>query len=199
MTSGLTKTAESEFPMKQSYKTKKLQIERQDVRTASWRFGTKAVKGTEHSYSVKDANFPSLNKWSFAVRVPRKAYGNIVVQPILAPSKKVWAGLDRKAVVLVRATKNPFRSRVYCKLNLADPSRDKTKQGTRRGDRDALPKWFKQFRWRMRLKQTVTTTRGRDANAQVVFMDFDDHDTMLKLYFALKVWVMEEDFSFNHG
>jgi len=34
-----------------------------------------------------------------------------------------------------------------------------------------------------------------DADTQVVLMDRDDHGTMLKLYFALKVWVMEEGFS----
>ena len=185
--------------MKQSYKTKKLQIEQQDEKISSWRFAGRVVKGTEHVYSVKDENFSSLNNWTFAVRVPRKANANIVVQPVWAPGKKVWAGLDYKAVVLVRAKKNRFKSRVYCKLNLADPSHEKTKLGTHRGDRDALPKWFQPFRWRMRLKKTVTTTRGSDANAQVVFMNRDDHPTMIKLYFALKVWVMEEGFSIKHS
>ncbi len=181
--------------MKQSYKTKNLQIEQQAERTASWRFSGRTVKGMEHPYSVTDENFTSLNKWIFAVRVPRNVYGDIVVQPILAPGKKVWAGLDRKAVVLVRARKNPFKSEVYCKVNLADPSGWQTKRGTRRGDRGALPKWFQPFRWRMRLKGTVTTTHGRDEKAQVVLMDRHDHHTMLKLYFALKVWVMAENFS----
>jgi hypothetical protein len=49
----------------------------------------------------------------------------------------------------------------------------------------------------MRLKDTVTTTRGTDAKAQVVLMDREDHSTMIKLYFALKVWVMQEDFSLD--
>ena len=181
--------------MKQSYKTKKLAIQTQEERTGSWRFGGRAVKGTEHLYTVKDANFSSLNKWIIAVRVPNNVYGDIVVQPLMTPGKKVWAGLDRKAVVLVRATKNPFKSKVYCKLNLADPSGWQTKLGTRRGDRSALPTWFKPFAWRMRLKQTVKTGKGRDSKAQVVLIGRDDHRTMLRLYFALKVWVLEEDFS----
>jgi hypothetical protein len=182
--------------MKQSYKTKKLQIERQgEGRTATWRFAGRTVRGTEYLYSVKDDNFSSLNRWTFAAQVPRKAYGDIVVRPVGVPSKKVWAGLDRKAVVLVRARKNPYKSRAYCKVNLADPSGDRTKKGTRRGDRGALPKWFRLFRWRMRLKKTVTTTQGTDSSAQIIFMDHGDHETMIKLYFALKVWVMAEDFS----
>jgi len=181
--------------MKESYKTKKLEIEMVDERNASWRFSDHTVRGTEYVYEVKDTNFSRLNCWTFAVRAPHKVYGDIVVQPLNSPGKRVWAGLDRKAVVLVRAHKNPFRSMVYCKLNLADPSGSQTKRGTKRGDRGALPKWFQPFVWRMRLKNTVTTTQGSDANAQVVLIENDDHKTMLRLYFALKVWVMEENFS----
>jgi hypothetical protein len=146
---------------------------------------------------VKDSNFRSLNNWIVAIRVPNDAYDDVVVQPVQTPGKKVWAGLDRRAVILTRATRQNFKSMVYCKLNLADPSGWQTKKGTRRGDRNALPKWFQPFRWRMRLKDTVTTTRGTDAKAQVVLMDREDHSTMIKLYFALKVWVMQEDFSLD--
>jgi hypothetical protein len=183
--------------MKQSYKTGKVEIECQNQHNASWRFSSRAVKGTEFVYSVKDSNFRSLNNWIVAIRVPNDAYDDVVVQPVQTPGKKVWAGLDRRAVILTRATRQNFKSMVYCKLNLADPSGWQTKKGTRRGDRNALPKWFQPFRWRMRLKDTVTTTRGTDAKAQVVLMDREDHSTMIKLYFALKVWVMQEDFSLD--
>ena len=33
--------------------------------------------------------------------------------------------------------------------------------------------------------------------AQVVLMDREDHATMIKLYFALKVWVLEKDSASN--
>ena len=181
--------------MKQSYKVEKLEIECRDEHTGSWKFAGHTTKGTEFLYEVKDENFDRLNTWIIAVRVPKDAYGDIVVQPVQTPGKKVWAELARRSIVLARATKADFRSSVYCKVNLADPSGWQTKLGTRRGDRNALPKWFDPFLWRMRLKDTVTTTRGTDGKAQVVLMDHDDHATMIKFYFALKVWVLEEGFS----
>ena len=181
--------------MKQSYKVSKLEIECKDDRKISWRFARHAMKGTEFLYEVKDANFDRLNTWLVAVRVPKDVFGDVIVEPVQSPGKKVWAELVRRSIVLSRATKPDFRSSVYCKVNLADPSGWQTKRGTRRGDRNFLPRWFQPFRWRMRLKHTVTTTRGRDANAQIVLMDRDDHKTMIKLYFALKVWVLEESFS----
>jgi len=46
----------------------------------------------------------------------------------------------------------------------------------------------------MRVKLTVTTTHGTDPHAQVVLIPRTDHHTMLKLYFALKVWVMADRF-----
>jgi len=178
-----------------NYKTSKLEIEYQEEHKASWRFAAKTVKGTEYIYKVNDANFRSFNSWIFAVRVPADAYGDIIIQPSQTPGKKVWAELDRRAVVLTRATRQYFKSRVYCKLNLADPSGWQTKKGTHRGDRNSLPKWFQAFRWRMRLKETVTTTRGSDGRAQIILMERDDYSTMIKLYFALKVWVLQEHFS----
>jgi len=181
--------------MRQSYRTNRLEIALQQKRKASWKtVAGSAIKGTEYLYAVKDANFRSLNTWILAVRVPKSVYGNIIVQPIIAPGKKVWAGIDRKSIVLVRATKNPYRRLLYCKLNLADPSGYRTKLGTRRGDRSALPKWFSGLKWRMRLKRTVSTTLGKDEWAQVILVDRQDYSTMIRAYFAMKVWIMQEGF-----
>lgn len=186
--------------MRQSYKPKSLCIDLQDKHRGSWQqVGEgRAVKGTEYLYSVKDQNYSSLNRWTIAVRVPNSPFDAIIVQPLITPGKKVWAGLERNSIVLVRAKKNPFKGRVYCKLNLADPSGWQTKKGTRRGERNALPKWFRFFAWRMRLKHTVTTTKGTDAKAQVVLIRPEDHNTMIRLFFALKVWVMAEGFVLEH-
>jgi hypothetical protein len=181
--------------MRQSYKITRLDIQHQDTHTASWKgFGRQAIKGTQHIYSVKDGNYRSLNKWTIAVRVPNAARGKIIVQPITPPGKKIWADIERRSIVLVRATKHPYRNRVYCKLNLADPTGWQNKVGARRGERGALPKWFQRIGYRMRLKQTVSKTRGTDANAQVVLVRPADHKTMISLYFALKVWVLAEAF-----
>jgi len=181
--------------MRQNYKIEKLEIKSLEPRTGSWSaFGGAATKGTEHLYEVKDANYRIMNKWTIAVRVPNAKHHNIIVQPILTPGKKVWAGIDRKPIVLVYATKHPYRGQVYCKLNLAS---GKTKKATNRGERDDLPKWFDFLKSKMRLKPNVKPTRGTDFNAQVAVIKPDDHQTMIALYFALKVWVMAEGFSLD--
>ena len=46
----------------------------------------------------------------------------------------------------------------------------------------------------MRLKKTVATTRGHDDQAQVILVDCYDHKLMIRLFFALKVWVLQEKF-----
>ena len=118
------------------------------------------VQGIEHIYSVKDMNFDRMNKWTFAIRVPNNPRGGIIVQPVQVPSKNVWAGLERRSLVLPKATRNPYRRFVYCKVNLADPSGRQNYVGTRIGERDFLPTWLQELRWRMRLKRTVATTAG---------------------------------------
>ncbi len=79
-----------------------------------------------------------------------------------------------------------------CKVHLADPSMEKNWRGTTRGDRDRLPRWFSYFRKRMRLKETVTTTAGNDGYDQVVLIAPQDHERMIRLYFAMRVWVLQD-------
>ena len=168
----------------------------EDERRATWKkVGSNlAVKGIEYTYLVKDRNFDRLNAWKFVVRDPNSYKNDIIVQPISAPNKKVWAGIDRRAIVLVKATKRNHSDKVYCKVNLADPTATRTKIGTSRGERNLLPRWFDYFRRDMRLKGTVAKTYGTDSKAQVVLFNPDDHERMIRLFFALKVWVLQEGF-----
>jgi hypothetical protein len=46
----------------------------------------------------------------------------------------------------------------------------------------------------MRLKQTVTTTEGRDSKSQVVVFNRANHVKMIRLFFATKVWILNESF-----
>jgi hypothetical protein len=184
--------------MSKTYKPSKLNVELKEQNSAKWKYG-RVIKGTEYFYEAKDANFTSLNQWTFRVQVPGDAYGDIIVQPVKTPTKNVWAGLERRSIVFTRATKEGYKSLVYCKANFADPAGQKNKIGTRRGDRTDFPKWFDKFFWRMRLKNTVTTTRANDYNAQVIFAERENHPLMIKIFFALKVWVMEEGFILDHN
>jgi hypothetical protein len=159
---------------------------------ASWKMAGRTVRGTDYIYRVHDYNFDRLNAWSMVIRVPINRKEDIVVQPLSAPGKKVWAGIERRSIVFVMCTKIGYRGRMYCKVNLSDPSQRKTKVGFRRGERGVLPKWFAYFHSRMKLKDTVTTTRGTDGYSQVVVMASNDHARMIRLFFALKIWVLEE-------
>ena len=44
----------------------------------------------------------------------------------------------------------------------------------------------------MRLKQNVRPTRGTDGEVLVVLVPSDDHAAMIRLFFAMKVWVLKE-------
>lgn len=163
-----------------------------EVRSAWLSPGGAAVVGTAHLYEVEDGNFDRLNRWIFSVRVPREPRGRIVVSPLIAPGKKAWAGIDRRAVVFVHATRHPYRGHVYCKLNVADPSGARTKIGVARGEKDVLPRWFEPLQSRLRVKETVTTTHGTDRKALVAIVPAGAYETMIRLFFALKVWILQE-------
>lgn len=164
----------------------------QELRSA-WRSpGGGPVLGTAHLYDVTDGNFDRLNRWIFSVRVPRGKPGRVIVSPLIAPGKTTWAGIERRSVVFVPATRRPYRGFMYCKLNVADPSGERTKIGIRRGEKGILPRWFDALRSHTRLKETVAATHGTDRTAQVAIVPRHDHERMIRVYFALKVWVLHE-------
>lgn len=176
---------------KKRYEPRAVDVSFTSERRSSWKWNGRTIRGTESVYTVTDRNFDRLNIWEFTVRVPRNL-GQIVVQPHAVPGKKAFAGLERRSIVFVKATKHPYRARLYCKANLADPSGKKNRLSTSRGDRGLLPRWFDYFRPHMRLKNTVTTTAGHDGQSQVVTVGQDDHERMVRLFFALRVWVLQE-------
>jgi hypothetical protein len=100
-----------------------------------------------------------------------------------------------------RATKGEARGKRYCKVALAvppsgrateDPRGTRTKDVIRWDQRRQLPRWFEGLERRMRPKERVRSTRGTDGNALVVLVEPDDHTMMIRLYFAMKVWVLRE-------
>jgi hypothetical protein len=75
---------------------------------------------------------------------------------------------------------------------LADPTGGRTKDVVKGDERDRLPAWFDPLRGRMRRKQNVRPTRGTDGESLVVLVAADDHASMIRLFFATKVWVLKE-------
>ena len=167
-------------------------IKHLEDRRASWEWRARKVIGTEHVYAVQDENFDRLNTWKMVVQVP-KARGAVIVRPLESPGRKALAGVVRKSIVFQRATLPAYRRYLYCKVTLADPSGSQTKFGMRRGERDVLPKWFAPLRRGMRLKGTVTTTHG-PTTAQVLLARPDNHMRMVRIFFALKVWVLTQNY-----
>lgn len=177
---------------------KRLRLDRLSIKAAGkrrgvWTWKRRAVVGTEAVYTVMDGNYDRLNTWKMVIQVP-KAKGPVIVRVLEGPGKAAWAGIERKSMVFNRATLPAYRKYLYCKATLADPSGVKTKLLLRRGERDTLPPWVKPFLRGMRLKQSVTTTRGTDARAQVLLARPPDHERLICIFFAFKVWVLDRHY-----
>jgi hypothetical protein len=150
------------------------------------------MSGTERSYAVRDGNFPSRNEWEFVVRIPTGRDGRIEVRPRTTPNVKVWAELPDRSLTFSRARKGDARGKWYCKVALADPTGARSRDVVRGDERSELPPWFDALKGRMRRKQNVRSTKGNDGEDLVVLVQPDDHEAMIRLFFATKVWILKE-------
>lgn len=174
------------------YRMDRITLERGERREATWTFAGEAMAGTEQSYTVVDGNFPSRNVWEFVVRTPSGRGERVEVRPRATPNLKVWAELPDRSLTFARATLGSARGKWYCPVALADPTGERSRDVIRGDQRDQLPSWFDAVQGRMRLKQNVRTTRGTDGNTLVVLVAAEDHEAMIRLFFAMKVWVLKE-------
>lgn len=161
--------------------------------SGTWQWQNVPIKGIEYRYQVTDHNFRAYNAWEFLIRVPTNGE-QVLVCPTKYPSKKAFAGLERRSVVFAPCTKEPYHGDLYCKIHLADPTGTKNWIGVRYEDRASLPAWFSLFRLRLHRKSDVSTTNGTDWNSLVCRVRGDDHERMVRLYFALRVWILQERF-----
>jgi hypothetical protein len=192
------------------YRLDQVAVEAGEVRRGTWSFaknGRRApVKGDEHEYQVTDGNLRGRNRWAFLVRVPDDPEGRVEIRPSATPPTQTWKALTYRSVQFQRATKGDARGKRYCKVSLAvpppgrateDPRGTRTKDVVRWDERRELPRWFETLHGRMRAKDRVRSTRGTDGNALVVLVSPDDHALMIRLYFAMKVWVLKEGFTLS--
>jgi len=182
------------MPSRKSYRLDRVAVQPGESRRATWTFGGSPVSGTEQSYLVTDNNFPNRNQWEFVVRLPAKRDDRIEVRPRATPELKVWGELPDRSLTFMPATLGAARGHRYCQVALADASGAKSRDVVRGDERDRLPRWFDALRGRMRVKQNVKRTRGTDGNALVILVPDDDHAFMIRLFFAMKVWVLKERF-----
>jgi len=78
---------------------------------------------------------------------------------------------------------------------LADPTGRRSRDIVRGDERRLLPRWFDGLKGKMRVKEKVRTTRGTDGQALVLLVPPDDHVSMIRLFFATKVWILKERFA----
>jgi len=174
------------------YRLDRVKVEAGEGRPSTWTFGGEPVSGTEQIYSVRDDNFPGRNQWEFVVRTPSGRDGRVEVRPRTTPNVKAWAELPDRSITFLRATKGEARGKWYCKVALADPTGAKSRDVVRADERGDLPPWFESLKSRMRMKQSVRTTRGNDGEDLVALVSAGDHTAMIRLFFATKVWVLKE-------
>ena len=178
-----------------SYRLDRVMVEAGEAFPAQWTFAGTSMSGTEQWYGVTDGNFPTRNRWEFVLRLPKAAGERIEVRPRSTPKLKVWEELTDRSLTFMRATMPAARGKRYCQVALADPTGQKTKDVIRTDERDLLPKWFEPVSHRLRAKESVRRTKGTDGNALVVLVQDADHEMMIRLFFAMKVWVLKEKFS----
>jgi hypothetical protein len=174
------------------YGLEKVRVEPVEQRPSTWTFGGAPVSGIEQSYAVRDENFHSRNEWAFIIRIPHDRNGRIEVRPRTTPNVKAWAELPDRSLTFTRATKGNARGKLYCQVALADPTGARSRDIVRGDERSQLPRWFDALRGKMRIKEKVKNTRGTDGKVLVVLVSATDYQSMIRLFFATKVWILKE-------
>ena len=182
------------------YRIERVKAELKAKRRSRWKIRTDPlVSGIEYVYRVTDDNFSKRNSWEFVVRVPKARGGSIEVRPLVVPSLRSWAGLDRRALMFERVTKGRNRGDCYCKVALADSTGERTRLIARVDEKKQLPYWFRSLSARMRSKEAIRHTRGTDSESLVITVPADNHEEMIALFLATKAWVLKERFRFRRG
>jgi hypothetical protein len=177
------------------YRLERVLVAGGERRPATWAFGGEPVTGTEQTYTLTDTNFPTRNQWEFIVRLPDARGDRIEVRPRTTPAVTVWAELSDRSLTFMRATVGAARGKRYCQVALADVTGRRSRDVVRADERHALPGWFGPLQSRMRAKDQVKSTRGTDGRSLVILVPPDDHAFMVRLFFAMKVWVLKERFA----
>lgn len=183
--------------MKKSFDPSKLSIKRTGEFASEWTMAKERVHGEVLVFEVIDRNIRDDNAWTFFIQIPnpKSRDENVIVRPEVAPSRDDLAAVERRAVTFMPTDKGLNAGKRYCKVNLADPSGERTKIGVRHDERSALPAWMSMFESRMRKKESIKDTRGKDGQALVVLFNDDDYEGMIRLFFATRVWPLMAGFS----
>ncbi len=174
------------------FKSEFVDVEFENLRKAVWQFNSRKVTGHDFTYEVVDRNYVQRNQWTFSVRVPKSLKGSIGVQPAFVPNRKIWAGLDRRSLQLPTADIGRYRQKRYAKLAIADVNEEKNRVILNE-EIDRLPKWLKGFK--PIPKRKVARTKANDGGSLVSIFDPKNHRDMIRLFLALKPWILDDGYT----
>ena len=133
--------------------------------------------------------------------MPDDADGRVEIRPRSTPPMQTWKALTYRSLQFQKATKGDARGKRYCKVarsrsrppaaprTIRAAPAPRTSSGATSG---ATSQLVRGLQGRMRTKERVRSTRGTDGNTLVILVRPDDHAMMIRLYFAMKVWVLKE-------
>ncbi|MGH7684725.1 MAG: BRCT domain-containing protein, partial [Vulcanimicrobiaceae bacterium] len=102
-----------------------------------------------------------------------------------------WAGLDRRAIAFQRATIGRHTGKVYAKLSIADVKGEKTRHVLRKEEKSVIPRWLREF---TPIQKGRATSAGLDRKHLVSVVEREDHSRMIRLFLALKAWVLDDGY-----
>jgi len=182
--------------MSESFDISKLEIQKVDEFEGEWKMAKLPIRGTVLVFRVIDKNLAKDNTWVFYAQVPEKDSDNdyVIVRPQTSPGREDLQQLERRAITFQPASVGKTDQR-YCKINLSDPTGEKTKIGVRYGELNQLPTWFGAFGQKLQRKEAVKPTRGTDGGALAMLVDSRDYPTMIHVFFASRVWPLMAGFT----
>jgi hypothetical protein len=105
-----------------------------------------------------------------------------------------------------KATQKTFKGKVYCQtfasyISLKETNNKKRKMVQRkllqRYNFEILPYWLRSQLNKAIDKSNVAFSKANDGHHPVIVLSPADHDSMIKLYFLLRVWPLREEFVFR--
>ena len=180
---------------RKSYRLDRVVVEPGERRPASWTFGGDPQQGFEQIYHVTDGNFDGRNHWEFVVRIPKRAgdpAGGAADErrPTCGRGRSCRTARSSSCAArwaMPRGSGTAWRPSPTSAASGAGPSSAPISATSSRPGSTASATGCGP-------RRNVKRTRGTDGGALVLLVPEDDHAAMIRLFFALKVWVLKEGF-----
>lgn len=190
--------------MKTKYSVSKLEI---NPITGPWWTLTQFQKGFKSAYrhyvQVIDRNGKRPSKWMFKIEEVSlgKRGIQIGVGPIHTPKGNMLLELlSRRSIQSKRYAVSNDPERYYAEMWLSDITGNKNRLLVRDVDEKLMPPWIKKIylsdkkRWFLRSKMDPETRRE---SICVTIWKSEAHRELIELFFATRVWVLQEGFFFR--